>query len=247
MPPEKSVTAENRLLAALPPAERRRFLAGCEQVGLAFTQVLVEPGDSVRHVYFPTTGSVSLVMPIEGHAGLEVGLIGDEGMLGSSLALGVQVAALRAIVQGGGFALRMKAVPFQRELLECPALQDLMKRHVQALMWQIAQTAACTRFHTLEARLARRLLMSQDRAHSGGFHVTHEFLARMLGVRRVGVTRAATLLQDRGMIRYSRGDVTIVDRAGLEAASCGCYRACKEIYARTLGRCRRLPASRDAG
>jgi CRP-like cAMP-binding protein len=232
--PAPAVSA-NRLLAALPRKDYQRFLAGCDMVELTFAEILTEPGERIRYLYFPTESYISLVAPIDGRTSLEVGLVGDEGMLGISLILGVEKSPLRAVVQGGGQSLRMNSAQFRRELEQSPALHRELKHYLYVLMSQMAQTAACTRFHLVEARLARWLLMSQDRAHTKSFHVTHEFLAYMLGVRRVGITKAATSLQNRKLISYSRGDITITDRNGLEAAACECYAADKSSYKRVMG------------
>jgi CRP-like cAMP-binding protein len=225
----------NRLIASLPRKDRQQFLAGCKPVELVFEEILAEPGEPLRQVLFPTTGFISLTTTVDEHATLEVGLIGDEGMLGASLALGVAVWPLHALVQGAGSALCMGAAKFRRELDRSSALQRLLKRYLFVLMSQLAQTAACTRFHVVEARLARWLLMTQDRAHSNQFHVTHDFLAYMLGVRRVGITKAATALQKNRLITYTRGEVTVLDRSGLVAAACGCYEADKATYDRIMG------------
>jgi CRP-like cAMP-binding protein len=224
----------NRLLAALPVRDRQRLLAECETVELKFTEVLYEPGMRLERVYLPLRGFISLIMPVDDASALEVGLVGNEGMFGIPLVLGVDVSPVRAVVQGAGSALRMEAAPFRRALARSPTLQREVDRYIVVQMTQLAQTAGCTRFHLVEARLARWMLMTQDRAQSSTFHITQEFMAFMLGVRRVGVTKAARSLQDHGLIRYSRGDITVLDRRGLKAASCGCYQADLDAYDRIL-------------
>jgi CRP-like cAMP-binding protein len=223
------------LLEALPDGQLRRMLAGCEAVELSVDEVLSAPGEYLRHVYFPTRSYISLVLPVDVSGSLEVGLVGSEGMVGIPLALGVDVSPLKAVVQGAGSALRMDAECFSRELERSQALLGGVNRYVFVCLHQLAQRAACTRFHVVEARLARWLLMTQDRAHASSFDVTHESLAFMLGVRRVGITNAASSLQKRRLIRYSRGRVTVLDRRGLRAASCTCYRADRQSYDRIIG------------
>jgi CRP-like cAMP-binding protein len=204
-------------------------------VQLVFGQVLAEPDAPIRYVYFPETGFVSLLVPADGGAALEVGLIGREGMLGATLVLGVDSAPLHALVQGAGTALRMTAARFRKALAGSAALREVLTRYCYVLLRQVSQTAACTHYHTVKARLARWLLMTQDRALGATFHLTQEFLGRMLGARRVGVTEAAGGLQTRGLIGYRRGEIVVLNRRGLERASCACYAADKRLYDRTLG------------
>lgn len=234
MPSVVHAPAENRLLAALPRKDRQHLLSGCEKVELAFGDVLCGLGDTIRHVYFPNDGFIALVAPIDGHSSLEVAMIGSEGMYGISLMLGVDVTTLHAVVQGSGTAWRMDDERFHSELEHSVALQQELNRYIYVLISQLAQTAACSRFHVVEERLARWLLMIRDRTHSEAFHITHKLLAQVLGVRRVGVTKAACSLQKKKLISYSRGDVKIHDICGLEAASCECYRTDKEMYDRIL-------------
>jgi CRP-like cAMP-binding protein len=225
----------NSVLPALSPKENRRLLANSQQVSLAYGDILSEPGDHIRHVYFPNNGLISLLTPVDGHASVEVGMVGSEGMAGIPLFLGINVSPVRALVQGSGSATRMKSAAFRNEIKRNPALQRELNHYLYAFMAQVAQTAACNRHHLLDARLARWLLMTHDRMQSSKFLLAQEFLAHMLGVRRVGVSTAAALLQKKRLIRYSRGHITILDCKGLERASCRCYRAVNDIRNRMLG------------
>lgn len=231
---EARLPQRNRLLSTLPEKYRKSFIAACEKVDLAFEQVVAEPGKPISHVYFPTESFISQITPVDGTK-LEVALAGNEGMFGLPLSLGVGVSNVSAVVQGAGPALRMSATEFTRQLGKSADLRKLMGRYAFVVMGQLGQTIACNRFHVVEQRLARWLLMSADRAHSLAFAMTQAFAAYMLGVRRVGVTAAASALQSRGLIRYSRGKLAILDRKGLEAAACSCYRSDLATYKRILG------------
>jgi CRP-like cAMP-binding protein len=226
----KQVSIPNRLLAALPRKEYRKLLSVLEPVELAFEEVLYEAHARIRHVYFPNDCLVSMLTTVDNGRAAEVGLIGSEGMVGVPVALGIGASPFRALVQGGGTAMRMTVADFQRVFSESAALRRELYLFTHLLMIQIAQTAACNRFHAVKQRMARWLLMTHDRANSNEFPITQEFLALMLGVRRVGVHLAARALQERKLIAYRRGTVTILDHRGLVAAACGCYKTVKDIY-----------------
>ncbi len=225
----------NHLFELLPTKDRKRLLAIAEAVPLTQSNVLGEAGKPTRHVYFPTEGFISLVTAIDGKPVLEVGMVGREGMFGAQAALRVVTQPLHALVQGAGSAQRIAIDAFGEEFKRSNPLQEVMGRYVYVLMTQLGSAAACARFHQIDARLGRWLLMTRDRAHADTFGVTQEFLAYMLGVRRVGITAAASKLQKRGFIAYHRGQMTVLDRRALEAASCSCYAADKRVYARTMG------------
>lgn len=220
----------NRVLATLSKEEYQRLRVNLEPVTFTFAEVLHEPGELIRHIYFPNAGLlVSLLTLVENRMILEIGLVGNEGIVGLPLALGINRSSVRAIAQGTGTAMRMESSRFSEALETCPALQHALNRYTHALIAQITQTAACNRFHQVEARLARWLLMASDRLQSDLLRFTHEWLADLLGVRRVGVTVAASTLQQRGLIQYSRGNITILDRDGLKTAACECYQKIKDI------------------
>lgn len=222
--------SKNRLIGSLPRKERLGLLALCEQVDLTLSEVVCERGKALSYAYFPIDCFVSFVSVIDGSPGVEVGMVGSEGMVGAHLALGVATAPLHGVVQGDGAAWRVKAADLRSFLPKSEPLQAMLDRYLYVLMTQLATSAACLRFHGIRPRLARWLLMSQDRAHSDQFQVTQEFLAYMLGVRRVGITTAASALQRQSLISYHRGQMTVVDRKGLEAAACGCYADDKLAY-----------------
>jgi CRP-like cAMP-binding protein len=229
-----AIRSTNRLLEALPEQDRHRFLEYCELVQLTFADILCEQGKPLEHAYFPIDSFISLATPVDGHASIEVGLVGDEGMLGTQLVLGVDLSPLLGQVQGSGSALRIDADSLREAVAAIPSLQTELHRYIYVLMCQLTRTAVCNRFHTITARLARWLLMTQDRAQANHFHLTHEFLAYMLGVRRAGVSTAANALQQDKLISYRRGNITILDREGLEKTACSCYSSVKALYERIL-------------
>jgi CRP-like cAMP-binding protein len=235
VPVSSSDSPRNELIQSLPRGERDRLLRSCKPCELNFGQILCDADESYRHAYFPVSGSISLMSPLEGHSPMEMGLIGSEGMLGATLALGVDIAPTRAFVQGPGMALRISAAKFRRELRDSGRLRHVLGRYLFLRIAQLLQMGPCTRFHQIEPRLARWLLMTHDRAQSDHFRLTHLYLAEMLGVRRSGVTVAAGALQARKLIHYARGEITILDRAGLEAASCTCYASMQVRQSRQNG------------
>lgn len=227
-------TVQNELIAGLPRTERSTLLAISEHIELSLAQTLYTQGKPARHVYFPVTSFVSLLAQVDRHPALEVGMVGSEGMVGAQLGLGISTAPLAALVQGAGSAWRIRTPAFRLALGRSRALQRCLNSYLYVLTSQQATSTACLHFHLIGPRLARWLLMSQDRAHSDHFDITQAFLAYMLGVRRVTVTMAASELQRSGLIAYTRGKITVLDRQGLEAAACSCYAADKRIYASVM-------------
>ena len=214
---------ENRVLAALSSQEYQRLQPDLKQVDLVFGEILYEPGDVIQNVYFLNQGIISLLSTVEERSTLEVGMVGNEGMAGIGVFLGARISLNRALVQGTGTAMRMKAGALRQQLKHKGQLPELLRRYTHSLMTQLSQGVVCNRFHQVEKRLARWLLMTHDRMGADEFRHTQEFLSDMLGVRREGVVKAARVLQQEELIRYVRGHIQILNRAGLEAASCRCY------------------------
>jgi CRP-like cAMP-binding protein len=231
---EVGVKTGNALIDSLTKRRRSEFVEVCELVDLTLAKSICKPGEVIRHVYFPRTGYISLITPPGGRESLEVGLIGREGGFGLTVLLDVDHSSTFGVVQGGGTALRIPVSTLRRQVERHPQIRRVFNRFLFVLMAQIAQTASCSRFHRLDARLARWLLMAHDRVQGDVFPLTHTFLGYILGVRRAGVTTVAARLKDDGLITYSRGIIKIADRKGLEALSCRCYGAGNELYSSHL-------------
>lgn len=209
-------------------------MAGCQSIDVQLSEVLCESGQAMRHVYFPVDCFISLIASNEGRPSLEVGMIGSEGMLGEHLLLGESLAPFHGLVQGPGATWQMKTSMFRQQLHDSTALVRIVQRYLHVRMTQLGNQAVCVHFHQVSPRLARWLLMSQDRSHADSFHMTHEFMAYLLGVRRVGITKAASSLQRDGLIKYHHGFLSVLDRPGLEAAACSCYAKDAAAYDRLL-------------
>jgi CRP-like cAMP-binding protein len=229
------VLGENRLLAALPRKEYDRLHPHLEKVSLPLKDILYEPNGPIPHVYFPLDGVVSLVIIMDSGFSLEVGIIGNEGMVGTPVFLGCQSSLTRAISQVAGDALRMETKVFQEEMLRRGGLYSLVQRSTQAMINQISQSTVCNHRHSVKKRMCRWLLMSHDRVGTDEFPLTHEFLAQMLGVCRPTVTAVAGTLQKAGLINYHRGRITVIDRKGLETAACECFQVLTKELDRLLG------------
>ena len=232
---EKSIASrENHLLAALPQSEWQRWLPLLEPVELVLGQVLYESGGELKHVYFPSTAIVSLLYVMENGASAEIAVVGNEGIVGISLFMGGESTPSRAVVQSAGQAFRLSAQAVKAEFNRSHPVMHLLLRYTQALITQMAQTAVCNRHHSLDQQLCRWLLLSLDRLQGDQLVMTQELIANMLGVRREGVTESALNLQKAGLISYSRGRITVLDRPGLEKRTCECYEVVKTEYARLL-------------
>jgi CRP-like cAMP-binding protein len=225
---------QNRLLAALPEAERARWIAHLEPTDMPLGKVLYESGSRLSHVYFPTTSIVSLLYVMEDGASAEIAVVGNEGIVGISLFMGGESTPSRALVQSAGQGFRLKADLMLQEFNRAGPVLHLLLRYTQALITQMSQTAVCNRHHSLDQQLCRWLLLSLDRLHTEQLVMTQELIANMLGVRREGVTEAAGHLQRAGVIRYQRGHITVLDRARLEQRTCECYAVVKREYDRLL-------------
>ena len=225
---------QNHLLAALPVIEYERLVADLELIAMPLGNVLYESGSQLGHVYFPTTSIVSLLYVMEDGASAEIAVVGNEGIIGVALFMGGETTPSRAVVQSAGHAYRLSGQLLKREFTDSAAMQHLLLRYTQALLTQMAQTAVCNRHHSVDQQLCRWLLLSLDRLASSELTMTQELIANMLDVRREGVTEAAGKLQDAGLIHYSRGRITVVDRPGLEARACECYKVVKTEFDRLL-------------
>ena len=225
---------ENKIIRSLSPADRKRFLAHCEPFELVLSNELSVRDKPLVYAHFPIEGFLSLVINVDAHPPMEVGMVGAEAMLGAELVLGTAATPWRALVQGEGSSWRIGAAQLREQLVAIAPLRALVYSCLLTHLHQQALASACQRFHAIAPRLARWLLMSQDRSRTENFHVTHEFLALMLGVRRVGVTEAASHFQAIGLIEYHRGDLMVVNRPALEEQACSCYAADKQIYRRVM-------------
>ena len=223
MSPSKNPPIANRLLASLPKKDFEALERHLEEIPLVFEELLYKPNVLISDVYFPNSGIISLLAGVNERSTLEVGLVGNEGMVGLNVFLGVNYSLNHAVVQGAGSAMKIKATALRKECNNGGGLPRILQRYSHSVLTQVTQCAVCNQFHSLDARLARWLLMTHDRMGEDEFQLTHEFLSNMLGVRREGVSLAAGDLQKRKLIRYSRGRLKVLDRAGLEATSCGCY------------------------